>query len=122
MSSLLAPRARRIRRLAKAQQCVGLATNARAGARLLAGLAMPASGPTLLRLMHAAPLPGVARPRAIGVDDWAWRRGRAWGTLVVDLDRHRAIDLLPDRSSATFEAWLRSRTDLEIIARDRSTG
>ncbi|GJE45645.1 ISL3 family transposase ISMno30 [Methylobacterium soli] len=122
VSTLLAPHARRTRRLANAQQCVGLATNARAGARLLAGLAMPASGSTLLRLTHAAPLPGVARPRAIGVDDWAWRRGRAWGTLVVDLDRHRAIDLLPDRSSATFEAWLRSHTDLEIVARDRSTG
>ncbi len=73
-------------------------------------------------LMHAAPLPRVARARAIGVDDWAWRRGRAWGTLVVDLDHHRAIDLLPDRSSATFEAWLASHTDLEIVARDRSTG
>ena len=120
--SLLAPHARRTRRLAKAQQRVGLAINARAGARLLANLSMPASASTLLRLMHAAPMPRVARARAIGVDDWAWRRGRAWGTLVVDLDHHRAIDLLPDRNSATFEAWLASHTDLEIVARDRSTG
>lgn len=119
---LLAPRVRRTRRLAKAQQRVALATNARAGARLLACLAMPASGSTLLRLMHAAPLPTAGRPRAIGVDDWAWRRGRAWGTLIVDLDRHRGIDLLPDRNSATFKAWLRSHTGLEVVARDRSTG
>lgn len=76
-SSLLAPHARRTRRLAKAQQRVGLAINARAGARLLANLSMPASASTLLRLMHAAPLPRVARALAIGVDDWAWRRGRA---------------------------------------------
>jgi hypothetical protein len=83
---------------------------------------MPASGSTVLRLMHAAPLPQTGRPHVIGVDDWAWRRGRSWGTLVVDLERHRAIDLLPDRSSATFEAWLRPRTGLAIVARDRSTG
>lgn len=121
-SSLLAPHARRTRRVAKAQQRVGLAINARAGARLLANLSMPASASTLLRLMHAAPLPRVARARAIGVDDWAWRRGRAWGTLVVDLDHHRVIDLLPDRNSAAFEAWLALHTDLEIVARDRSTG
>jgi len=75
--SLLAPHARRTRRLAKAQQCVSLAINARAGARLLTNLSMPASASTLLRLMHTAPLPRVARARAIGVDDWAWRRGRA---------------------------------------------
>jgi transposase len=122
LPTLLAPRARRTRRLAQAQQRVGFATSALAGARLLARLAMPASGSTLLRLMHAAPLPRMGRSRAIGVDDWAWHRGRSWGTLVVDLERHRAIDLLPDRGSSTFEAWLRQRTGLEIVARDRSTG
>ena len=120
--TLLAPRARRTRRLTQAQQRVGFATSALAGARLLARLAMPTSGSTVLRLMHAAPLPRIGRPRAIGVDDWAWRRGRSWGTLVVDLERHRAVDLLPDRGSATFEAWLRQRTGVEIVARDRSTG
>src|SRR5215207_5893591 len=81
--ALLAPRARRTRRLAQAQQRVGFATSALAGARLLARLAMPASGSTVLRLMHAAPLPQTGRPHVIGVDDWAWRRGRSWGTLVV---------------------------------------
>ena len=120
--TLLAPRARRTRRLAQAQQRVGFATSALAGARLLTRLAMPTSGSTVLRLMHAAPLPRIGPLRAIGVDDWAWRRGRSWGTLVVDLERHRAVDLLPDRGSATFEAWLRPRTGVEIVARDRSTG
>jgi transposase len=83
---------------------------------------MPASGSTVLRLMHAAPLPQTELAPVIGVDDWAWRRGRSWGTIVVDLERHQVVDLLPDRSSATFEAWLRTRTGLAIMARDRSTG
>ena len=108
--------------LAQAQQQVGFATGALAGARLLTRLARPASGSTVLRLMHAAPLPRTGRPHVIGIDDWAWRRGRRWGTLVVDLERHQAVDLLPDRDSATCAAWLRTRTGLAIVARDRSTG
>lgn len=56
----------------------------------------------------------------IGVDDWAWRKGRSWGTIIVDLERRRPIALLPDRSGATFEAWLRRHRGVEVITRDRS--
>lgn len=59
-------------------------------------------------------------PSVIGVDDWAWRKGRSWGTIIVDLERRRPIALLPDRSSTTFEAWLRRHHGVEIVARDRS--
>src|SRR5215211_7624345 len=68
ITRLLAPRARRTRRLAQAQQQVGFATSALAGACLLARLAMPTSGSTVLRLMHAAPLPRIGQLRAVGVD------------------------------------------------------
>jgi len=54
------------------------------------------------------------------VDDWAWRKGRSWGTVIVDLERRRPIALLPDRSGASFEAWLRRHRGVEVIARDRS--
>ena len=118
--TLLVPRARRTKRLAEAQRRIGFATSASAGARLSGALAMAVSASTVLRLMHAAPLPRARAPRAIGVDDWAWRKGRSWGTLIVDLERRRPIALLPDRSGAAFEAWLRRRRGVEVIARDRS--
>lgn len=118
--ALLAPRARRTKRLAEAQRRIGFATSALAGARLSSALAMIVSASTVLRLMHRAPLPRAMAPRAIGVDDWAWRKGRSWGTVVVDLERRRPIALLPDRSGASFEAWLRRHRGVEVIARDRS--
>jgi transposase len=57
----------------------------------------------------------------VGVDDWALRKGRAYGTIVVDLERRRAIGLLPDRSAPTLAAWLRRRPHIALVARDRST-
>lgn len=54
------------------------------------------------------------------MDDWAWKRGQTYGTILVDLERHRPIDLLPDRTSATTEAWLRAHPDIEWVSRDRS--
>ena len=119
--SLVIPRARRTRRLAEAQSRIGFATSAAAGARLARALAMPASASTVLRLMHAAPVPRVGTPRAVGTDDWAWRKGRSYGTLVVDLELRRPLDLLPDRSGSTLAAWLRRRPEITVVARDRST-
>ena len=120
MPVLLAPRARRTRRLAEAQRRIGFATSALAGARLSGALAMAVSASTVLRLMHGAPPPRATAPRVIGVDDWAWRKGRSWGSIIVDLERRRPIALLPDRSGAAFEAWLRRHHGVEVIARDRS--
>jgi transposase len=120
MPILLVPRAQRTKRLSEAQQRIGFATSASAGARLSGALAMAVSASTVLRLMHGSPLPQAMAPRAIGVDDWAWRKGRSWGTIIVDLERRRPIALLPDRSGAAFETWLRRHRGVEVITRDRS--
>ncbi|SDJ76655.1 Transposase, partial [Paracoccus denitrificans] len=61
-------------------------------------------------------------PRVIGIDDWAWRKGQRYGTMICDLERRQVIDLLPDREPATVEAWLRAHPGIRIIARDRNGG
>jgi transposase len=81
---------------------------------------MPVSADTLLRLVRAAVRPAHPPPRAVGVDEWAWRRGQNYGTILVDLERHTVIDLLPDRETATVAAWLKRHDGIEVVARDRA--
>ena len=121
LPELIRPHARRTGRLAQAQARVGAALGGEGSARLLQHLAMPASADTVLRLIRNLPLPEPEPPRAVGVDDWALRKGRTYGTIVVDLDRRRVLDLLPDRTAETLADWLRGQPQITVVARDRST-
>ena len=99
---------------------VGLAVGGRAGVRLTRLLGVPGSCRTILRLVHRAPLPTPVAPRVIGLDEWAWRRGRRFGTIVCDLERHQVLDLLPVRSAPAVAQWLQAHPSVEVVCRDRS--
>jgi len=81
---------------------------------------MPVSGDTLLRMIRAVTFEGSKAPRVVGIDDWAWRKGQRYGTIVCDLERNRVLDLLPDRNADTVAAWLEQHPGIEIVARDRA--
>lgn len=78
---------------------------------------MPTSGDTLLRLIRATPVAITGAPTIIGVDDWALRKRTRYGTIIVDLEHRRPIDLLPDRDAETLTAWLRVRPEISLGAR-----
>lgn len=116
---LAAPCAHKTHRLCSALQALGLATSGEAGARLAEKLAMKTSAATLLRQIQDVPLPPAMSVRVVGIDDWCWKRGQRYGTILVDLERQTVIDLLPDRSAASVQQWLAAHPEIEIVSRDR---
>jgi transposase len=117
--------ARKSYRLDGALTWLAFALGGEAGARTAERLRMKTSGDTLLRMIRRsarkrALSPAGNEPKVIGVDDWAWRKGCTYGTIIVDLERRKVIDLLPDREAATLTDWLVARPSVETVARDRS--
>jgi transposase len=120
LPAFVAPHARRSHALRLALRRIALAMGGEAGARLAAALAMPTSPDTLLRLIRSVPLAAPEDPRIIGVDEWAWRKGVRYGTLIVDLERHRVAVLLPERDADQVAAWLARYPGISVVSRDRS--
>ena len=115
LPTVAAPWARRTLRLAQLLLAYGAA-----GARLVARLGRRSSPDTLVRLVRAAPAPDVPTLHIIGVDEWAWRRGHRYGTILVNLEDHQVLDLLPERSAESVAAWLAQHPTITVVCRDRS--
>jgi transposase len=112
---------RQTARTAEIVRLIGYVAGGLPGQRLLVRLAIATSDDTVLRRVREQPSGAVAPTpiRHLGVDDWAWHRGQAYGTILVDLDLHRVIDLLPERTTASFSEWLGRHPEIVTIARDR---
>lgn len=111
--------ARRTERLDDWFTHISFALGGEAGGRLLKDLGVVVSGDTLLHHIRSLHLRDHKTPRILSVDDFAFRRGTHFGTVLVDLERHTLVDVLPDRSADTFAHWLGEHPGVEIVSRDR---
>src|SRR3989442_10391197 len=112
--------ARTTTRLRHSQAYTGLALGGSAGARQLARQSLPGSRNTVLRRVRSLSTPAYPPPHVVGIDDWAWRKGHRYGTIVVDLERGCPIDVLEDRLADTVAAWFKAHPEVNVGARDRS--
>jgi transposase len=121
LTPFIEPWARMTTRLTHAFQSIGLATCGKLGARLAARLGMATSWMTIIRRVMALPLSPPARVLCLGLDDFSFRRGRTFGTVLVDLEHHQVIDLLPDRQAETATCWMQTHPEITHVSRDRSS-
>jgi len=119
MPDLIEVSSRLTKRLRSAVQEIGVATCGKGGERLVSKLGIPLSDATLLWSLYLVPLPPIGKVEVIGIDDWSYRRGKRYGSIIVDLRTHKIIDLLPERSVASVIAWLEAHPGVEIVSRDR---
>jgi transposase len=116
---LLEAYARTTTRLTDIHGLIGLALGGEPGSRLAQKMAVPTSPDTILRRVKAHEGEPLPPPRFVGIDDWAWRKGQSYGTILIDLEQGRVIDILEGRDGSALNAWLKAHPGVEVITRDR---
>src|SRR6266699_6319979 len=106
-------------RLIALLQAIALVAGGQKGTRLADRFAIATAPSSLLRHLMQLPAPLTRAVRVLGVDDFAWKKRFTYGTILVDLERRKIIDVLLDRESATVETWLKAHPEVDIVSRDR---
>jgi transposase len=111
---------RRTTRLTGQVSAIARELAGRASARLLPALGMTSSRHTALRVLLRIPLPALAVPRVLGIDDFALRRGSVYATVLIDAGTGRRVDVVQGRTADVAEKWLRDHPGAEVVCRDGS--
>ncbi len=107
------------KRLRTAVQEIGFATCGKGGEHLSDKLGIPISDVSVLWSLFLLPLPEIGQVRVVGVDDWSWRRGKRFGSILVNLETHKIVDLLSDREAESVRQWLAAHPQVDVMSRDR---
>ncbi len=108
-------------RLLEELKAIGLAASAEVSERLAPRLGMQVKAPTLLRYLRTIPPPSDIPVRVLGIDDFALRRGDTYGTILINIETGKPIDLLPDRTAEAVKPWLSAHPEIDVVSRDRAS-
>jgi transposase len=106
-------------RLITALQAVGVIANGVDAAQIASSFGVPTTAKTIIRRVLQLPLPGEGEVAKVGIDEWAWKKGQRYGTILVDLEKRRVVQLLAERSVETSTAWLHRHPEIDLVSRDR---
>src|SRR5579859_190137 len=121
LPSFVEPWARATIRYCQQITSIGLATCGKGGARLASRLGIRTSRDSILRRVMDLPDRTTGSVLYLGIDDFSFRRGQWFGTILVDLESHRPVDLLPDRQATTLAQWMRQHPEITVVSRDRGS-
>jgi transposase len=119
LAPFVAPSARVTARLFRMVQIIGLATGGRLGVRVTDPMGIQTSRHTILRRIMALPAEPIGQVAQLGIDDFSFRRGRKFGTILVNMQTRQVIDVLADRKAETSATWMASHPEIELVSRDR---
>lgn len=120
LADVVRPYGRQTIRLERVLRYIGFVSGGEEGARISRELNAPVSADAMIRGIRAPKPRRMSAPRVLGIDEFAFRKGYRYGTILVDLERRDVIELLPDRNPDTVALWLKGQPQIEIISRDRS--